>query len=195
MKLVYRRYLQTVALIWVSCFVLLSLVYVTVLAPQKRSLEQYEEQLVEKRRICEAAQRAAREETKAELNEQMEQLQGRLKDFVVDFEDSADLTFDIGRIAKENKVTSFSIEGGTDRTRSDMPDCNHISEDYMSVSVSAGFHQFAAFLNALERHRPVIFVDNFTITRSKKGDSDHPVTMELAVFVRKPQDNGATNAI
>jgi hypothetical protein len=123
------------------------------------------------------------------LCEQIENLRNKLKNFVIDFKDSANLTFDISQIAGQKGVSSFSIEtkkgSGPPQKTSD----KHLSESYIDISFSAvDFNQFAALLNALERHQPVIFVNKFAITRSKKGESEHQVKMNLAVFVRKIQD-------
>ena len=115
-----------------------------------------------------------------------------MKDFALDFEDSANLVFDIGQIAGEKKIDSFSIKtknNKDNRGRSAMPDYKYLCENHMDVSFTGNFNQFAAFLNALERHRPVVFVDTFNITRSEKNDSGNEVNMNLAVFVRKRQDS------
>ena len=191
MKSVYRKYFTKVALIWAGCFVLFFFVYMLMLAPQKNSKERLEKQLAGKKQIYDSALKAAQEETKIQLNEQLEHLRDRLKNFVIDFEDSANLTFDISQIANEKEVTSFSIETKKDSSRDTaMSDYNYISESHIGISFfTAGFNQFAALLNALERHRPVIFVDRFAITRSERGSSDHQVNMSLAVFVRKKQDS------
>jgi len=69
-----------------------------------------------------------------------------------------------------------------------MPDCDYIYENYIDISFNAGFSQFAALLNALERHWPVVFVDKFTITRSRQDNLERPVTMNLTVFVKKKQE-------
>ena len=189
---VYRRYFTKAALIWAGCFILFFFIYIFVLAPQKKSKKQLERQLAEKDQIYSSAQKAAQEETKIQLNQQIERLRNKLEDFVIGFEDSANLTFDISQIANEKKVASFNTKNRDKATHrdSEAPDYNYISEDYINISFTAGFNQFAAFLNALERHRPVIFVDKFAIKRSKqKGRSDHKVNMELAFFVRKRQDS------
>jgi hypothetical protein len=161
------------------------------LAPQKNSKEQLKKQLEEKKQMYNSALKATQKETQIQLNEQIEHLRNRLKDFVIDFEDSADLTFDISQIANAKEVTSFSVETSRKDNSRDpaMPD-KYIFESHIDISFStADFNQFAALLNALERHRPVIFVDRFAITRSYKGDSDRQVNMSLAVFVRKIQDS------
>jgi len=189
MSLIYKKYLTKVALIWAGCFALFFLVYMLMLAPQKKSKKQIQKQLAEKKQMYESVLKAAQEETKVQLNEQMERLRNSLEDFVIDFEDSANLTFDIGRIASEKEIASFSIkpQGENKRRDSTIAGYEYIFENHIDVSFTAGFNQFATLLNALERHRPVVFVDKFIIARSKQGNSGHDVTMELAVFVKKQQ--------
>ncbi|MGD8501098.1 MAG: type II secretion system protein GspM, partial [Phycisphaerales bacterium] len=105
----YKKYLMIAAIVWAACLVLLILLYMVVLRPQRNSRKHLENTLAEKKQLYEFAQRAAQEQTKIQLNEQIERLRDKVKDFVVDFEDSANLTFDIGQIANEKKVASFSV--------------------------------------------------------------------------------------
>ncbi len=191
MKSVYREYFTKVALIWTGCFILFFFVYMLMLAPQKNSKEQLKKQLEEKKQMYNSALKATQKETQIQLNEQIEHLRNRLKDFVIDFEDSADLTFDISQIASAKEVTSFSVETNRkDNSRDPTMSDKYIFESHIDISfLTADFNQFAALLNALERHRPVIFVDRFAITRSDKSSSGRQVNMGLAVFVRKIQDS------
>ena len=191
MKRAYRKYFTKVALIWAGCFVLLFFVHMLMLAPQKDSKERLEKQLAGKKQIYNSALKATQKETKIQLNEQIEHLRNRLKNFVIDFEDSANLTFDISQIANEKEVTSFSIETKDDDSRNRaISDYNYVFESRIDISFfMADFNQFAALLNALERHRPVIFVDRFAINRTERGSSGRQVNMSLAVFVRKKQDS------
>jgi hypothetical protein len=189
MKSIYKKYLTKVALIWAGCFVLLFFVHMLMLAPQRKSKKQIEKQLVEKQQIYESLLKATREETKIQLNEQIERLQHDLGNFVIDFEDSANLTFDISQIANQKEVASFSIKTQEKDKRRDstIPDYEYISEDHIDISFTSGFNQFAALLNALERNRPVVFVNRFTIARAKEDNSGHQVNMDVSVFVRKRQ--------
>jgi len=191
MKLTYKKYLTKTALIWAGCFALLLLVYLLVLAPQKKTRKQVEKQLAEKKQMYDSILKATQQETRIKLDKQIERLRNRLKDFVIDYEDSANLTFDISKIANEKRVASFSIKNKDkkDYRGPATPEQKYISENYIDISFTAGFNQFAAVLNALERHRPIVFVDKFVITRSKHGHSAHEVNMDLAVFVRKRQDS------
>ncbi len=185
---IYKKYLTRAAIVWAACLVLLLLVYMIALRPQKSNRKRLEKKIAEKKQMYESAQRATQEETKIQVNEQIERLRNRLRDFVIDFEDSANLTFDISQIANEKNVTSFSVQNKDDRGVSVIPDCNYICENHIDISFTAGFNQFATFVNALERHRPVLFVNEFVITRSNKNESAYQVSLDVAAFVRKQQD-------
>ncbi len=190
---IYKVYLIRTAIAWAVCLVLFVLAYMLILGPQRSSRKRLESTLTEKKQQYEMAQIAAQEQTKVRLNEQIEKLRDTIKDFVVDFEDSANLTFDIGRIASEEKVASFSIKNNDKQSVSEIPDCNSICENHIDISFMAGFDQFATFVNALERHQPVLFVNEFTISRSKKGQSTYQVVLDVAAFVRKQQDREIAN--
>jgi Tfp pilus assembly protein PilO len=188
MKPIYKKYFTIIALIWSSCFVVFLLAYMFVLAPQRKSRKQIEGQLAVKKQVYSSAQKAAQEETQKQLSEQLRHLQDKLGRFVVDSEDLANLTFDIGKMASERGVGSFGINI-VDKfpvTGESEGDC--LREDKLHISFTGGFNQFAAVLSALERYQPVVFVDEFAINRDKRSALDHRASMDLAVFVKKQQD-------
>ena len=190
---IHKKYLITAGLIWAVFFVVFLLVYIIVLGPQKNNKKRIDSKLAEKKQVYESALRAAQKETKAQLNEQIEHLQSRLKDFVADFEDSANLTFAISQIADEKKIASFSIKGKDNLVLSGKPGSKYISENHIVISFIGGFNQFATFLSALERHRPVLLIDKFTITRSGQDDSVFRANLNVAAFVRKQQEDKTTD--
>jgi len=191
MKPIHKNYLTTVSLIWSAFVVLFIIAYLFLLAPQRKTKKQIEQQLAEKEKIYNSAREMAQEETKIKLNEQVKSLQNTLKDFVIDFEDSANLTFDISQIANEKNVDSLSIktrdkQKHRDTTKSTL---EYIQENHTDISFTASFNQFAALLNALERHqRPVIFVDNFSIMHSRKNITGNEAAMNISFFVKKRRD-------
>lgn len=188
MKLIYKKNLMTMALIWAGCFILIFLAYMLVLVPQGTNKQDIENDLAKTERLYQFALKAAEEGTKIQLKKQIEGLQGKLGDFVVDSEGSANLTFDIGKIAREQNIDSFSIEAKGQSAISDIPNCTYIGESQIDISFTGQFNQFVIFLNTLERHRPVIFVDGFTVTRSRGQDKlEHQASLNVAVFVKKKQ--------
>ncbi len=184
----YRKYLMRAAIVWAACVVLFLVAYFILLNPQIKSKMNLQNTLTEKKQLYKSAQKAADGQTKIRLNEEIEGLRDTLKDFIVDQEDSANLTFDIGRIASKEYLSLFSIKNKEKRGVLEIPDCNSISENHIDISFIAGFNQFATFVNALERHQPVLFVNEFSIARSTKDDSVYKVTLDIATFVKKQQE-------
>ncbi|MBN1391916.1 MAG: hypothetical protein JW947_03835 [Sedimentisphaerales bacterium] len=190
MNSVYGKYLTKMAFIWFCCFVLFFFVDMLLIAPQRTTRNQLEKQLAEKKRFYESAINAAQAETHARLNEEIAQMRNRLKDFVVDAEDAANLTFDISQIASTKAISSFNIETKKEADKSSQKKSDkNVRETFVDIGFStADFGQFAALLNELERHQPVIFVDKFSITRTK-SNAGNSVKMNLAVLVRKMQNS------
>jgi Tfp pilus assembly protein PilO len=174
--------------IWAASFVVFLISYFFVIGPQKDYIASAENKLSEKKQALELAERAAREETKTQLYEQIEHLENRVKDFVIDFEDSANLTFDISQVANEQEVSSFSVKTKDNREPVAIPDCSYIFENYLEISFKGGFQQFATFLNALERHRPVLFIDKFTVMHSREKRTEYQVGMDVTFLVGKLQE-------
>lgn len=185
---IYKEYLTKAAIMWAACLALFVLAYLFVLGPQLSSKKRLENELAGKKEQYEMAKMAAREQTKAKLNEEIKGMRSTLKDFVVESKDSANLTFDIGKIANEEEVSSFSISNKNKQGIAEIPDCNTIGESHIDIGFIAGFNQFATFVNALERHQPVLFVNTFSISRSNRDKSAYQVTLDVAAFVRKQQE-------
>jgi hypothetical protein len=185
MKSIYRKYFKIGILFWAICFVALLLSYLIVLAPQERLRRMTERKLDETRLLAQSAREAAEEKNKNKLLERLTSSNNRLKDFVIEQENAANVTFDIGRISNEIKLNSFSsIPAGSEGALK-TDNYKHIIARQISVNFNSSFNKFAIFLNALERNQPVVFIDTFSITRSTEGDSNHKVDMKLAVLVEK----------
>ena len=185
MKSIYSKYFKVGILFWAVCFIVLFFSYLIVLAPQEKLRRMTEIKLAETNRIAQSAREAAEERNKNKLLERLSDSGNTLKDFVVEQENAANLTFDIGRISSEIRLNSFSsiFTGGEGTLKTDT--YKHINARQISVNFNSSFNKFAIFLNALEMRRPVIFVDTFSITRSGESDLGHKVDMKLAVLVGK----------
>jgi Tfp pilus assembly protein PilO len=188
-------------MIWAASLALCLLAYVIVLRPQNKTKRRLKQNLTEQKQVYASAQRAAQEQTKIQLNEKIERLRNQLKNFAIDLEEFTDLTFDISQIASRENVASLSVKtrakkspgwrGGIKQTDADI---HHVSENVIEIKFNAGFHQFATFVNALERHRPVLFIDEFTINRSNQDDV-YQVTLDVAAFVRKQQNKETADTV
>jgi Tfp pilus assembly protein PilO len=184
MKSVYRKYLTIGIIFWAICFVVLLFSYLIVLAPQEKLRLAAERELAETSRLAESARQAAEQKNKNKLLAQFSDSERKLKEFVVDREKAENLTFDIGEISTRMLGSSSSIStAGEGTLKTD--NYEYIATRQISVNFNSSFTKFAMFLNALERSRPVIFVDSFSITRSAESGSGNKVDMKLAVLVEK----------
>ena len=193
----YQTYLTRAVMLWMVSLALCFLAYMIVLRPQNSSRRRLEGALAEQKQLYASARRAAQEETKIQLNEQIERLRDRLRTFVIDPEELTDLTIDISQMANREKLASFSVttrgkkrSAGSRGVASEKEsETNHIKENLIDIKFDAGFHQFAIFVNALERHHPILFIDEFTINHSNRNDAVYRATLDVTTFIRKQQAN------
>jgi Tfp pilus assembly protein PilO len=183
-KSTYTKYVAKVSLLWILCFVLLAVIYMTVIRPQSRKRLALEKQIVQAKQLCEAAEAATLEKTRAELEKQLDKFREKIKDYVIDEKNSGNLTFAVSKIANEKNVSEFNIRTGGNQPASGS-DFKYIYEKHIDIDFTAGFNQFAGFLNALERYQPVIFVNEFRMSRSNDNPLGHKFNMGLVVLVRK----------
>jgi Tfp pilus assembly protein PilO len=187
---VYKKYLAVTAIAWAGCLVLLIAAYFIFLKPQINTKQQLESKLREKIQEHKDAEKAAEEQTKVDLKNQIARLRERLEDFVTDFEDAADLNFEVTQIAREKEVASLSVGGSNTKTPTQkVADGNSITEKNIDISFISGFNQFASFVNSLERNKPVIFVHEFELDRSNQNKSAYKVTINARALVRKQHES------
>ncbi len=183
----YKKHLVTGASVWGACLFIFTLAYLLVLMPLKDSRERADKLITQKQENYESALKASQEEEKLKQFEQIELLQNNVGDFAIDYENSANLTFDISQMANDKNVTMFNIKGNDNNKTSAIPNCSYLNEGHLNIDFNSEFNQFAIFLNDLERHRPVLFIDTFSVNRSGQDDAGYQVNLDVAVFVIKQQ--------
>ena len=192
MKLMYRNYLKTGAVLWAACFVVLFMFYLIVLGPQERVRAQTETKLADVAARAQAATEAAQEKSKARLAQQLQEAAAALARFAIPRGSTDNLTLDIGDIPGRDELGAFGISAGAGGDAViKMANCKQITGRRVTVTFASSFNMFAAFLNALEKNEPVYIVDTFSITRSREEGTPHKVDMALAVLV---DESGAGRA-
>jgi hypothetical protein len=86
-------------------------------------------------------------------------------------------------------VSDFTVKTSEQGRVQDTLTARNLQENYIETAFTSDFLQFASFLNALERHHPVIFVDRFKISYGDHGGMSNKADMTLSYFVRKKQDS------
>lgn len=182
---VRHKYLLIAAAVWGPCLMVATAFYGLVLRPQVDYRHRLETDIVQAKEDYARAVEAARPDTQARLTEQVERLRGRVADFLIGLEEAPSLAFEIGDLAYATRLESFGMK--PTNARASGPQVERLNEKRLQVNFVAGFPRFAAFLNALERHQPAVFVETFTINRPMETDAEPRVDMGLAVLVEKPQ--------
>jgi methionine synthase II (cobalamin-independent) len=190
MKVTVKKYLKTTALAWAACFILFGCLYMMLLAPQISEKNKIQKELDEKQTIFNSALQASRKDTKIRMKNEIGDLRSNLGRFVIDTEDLANLIFDISQMAKDKQVRSFSIESKDEKSSSRVPNCQLLGHNRIDLSFTSDFKLFATMLNSLERNKPFVFVDKFSIRQSNSQAQTTPdVRMNLSVFVKEEQDS------
>jgi len=182
-----NKYLLTVAMVWGPVAALAVMFNLFVLKPQMQRVVALETELTDARCLYNRAKEAAKKETQIHLTETVERLNDRVSDFVLRLETAPDLAFEIAELASATEVEAFAMRPREKNGLERLPDCDSIAEKQLNISFGASFHQFAGLLNALERHRPTLFVETFAINRPQKETARPEVDMQLAILVEKPQ--------
>jgi hypothetical protein len=185
---VRNKYLLSVLIVWGPCLAAAVGFHLFVLRPQMRRVEALEAELVDARALHNRATEAAKEENQIRLDRAVEELHQRISDFVLRLEAGPDLAFEIAELANQSGVESFAMRPRAEKGLENVANCDLIGEKRIDVSFAARFHGFAALLNAVERHRPVLFVETFAIDRPRTPSAQPEASMELAVLVEKPHE-------
>jgi len=181
-----NRYLLVLAVIWGPCFLGATVCYALLLRPQLDHKKGLEAKVAHYKEQHARALQAAKEKNQGHLAAEVESLQRRIGQFVVSLAEAPDLAFKIGELANEAKLGSFGMRPAHRSGSDTLPHLEHVGQKHVDLAFSAGFWRFAAFLNALERHHPVLFVETFAINRPMEQHTEPQARMELAVLVEKP---------
>jgi hypothetical protein len=189
MKLVYRKFLMVLALFWGGAFVVLAGTHMFLILPQQKESALLGTQLIEKKLTYDLSKAADSEQTRGLLARKVGELTGELNKFVVEVDELDSLWFSVSGIASEIGMESFQSRYIDDESYSVLPNCFDIGTASVEVQFSASFSKFARFINQLERYRPVIFVDEFLITRSRRENLAPEAKLVLSVFVMIPEED------
>jgi len=196
----YKTYLKRAAILWMVSLALCFLAYMIVIRPQNNNKRRLENGLTEQKQLYASALKATQEESKIQLNEEIQHLRDQLKGFAIDLEELTDLTFDISQIANRENLASFNVtprsqssSGRRGVSKKDEPKL--IIENFIDIKFIAEFRQFANFVNALERHHPILFINKFKINLSTKDDSAYQTTLDVVAFVKKTQNNETADKV
>lgn len=180
-----NRYTLMTVVTWGICLLLFGAFYVLVAQQQRARRQELDAKIDQSMNLYNIAVEASKKENIIRLKEEIEQLKHTISDFVVTLEDAPDLIFQINQLANKGNLNSFGMKSKNRRGSGSPPELEYMIEKRIEVDFLSSFHEFAAFLNALERYHPVVFVEAFAIRRPQQRLSEPRVNMDLAVFVER----------
>lgn len=168
-------------MVWVASFLTIGVLYFLLIRPQEVRKTKLENELMEKREIYQNAKKASSRDSKSELAKQIEKKQEEIFKYCINSDSLEDMPFEVIQIGKVLKIESSSIKGSKETEK--ISNCDVISEGYIDIDFQSGFNRFAKFLNALERHEPLLLVDGFHIQRNEEDLNKNDVHLEVSVLV------------
>jgi len=186
MKPFHKKFLIIWVLAWGTSLLLLAVIHLFLVTPQKEELKILRGELVEKEQQYSHSEIADSAGTRTQLNKEATQLSKDLAEYVVERDDLSKVTFGVKKIASEIGLRKFqsSLIGGSFYTPVD--NCYRIGSMSVRLNFNSTFSEFAGFTNTLERHKPIIFIEDFSIEQPSGNETELQVSMVFSAFVRIP---------
>ena len=179
-KIKLGRYTVITAAVWVISVVVLGGGYFLLYTPQQLEFFQVKNRCAESQTELEQAQLAAQDQTKAKQKQQREEISQLISGFSTQQDTATELVFEIGRIANELRLSEFSSKNQKQKNYPTVGKSKLVSEVWLEVDFQASFEQFAQFVNRLECHSPVVFVEEVSFRRGPQGNTDHSASLQLS---------------
>jgi hypothetical protein len=179
-----KRYLATLGIWWAVCAGVMLVLGVLVVMPQEERLTDLEGQINEVAQRLAHAQEAGKPQTQARVQAEMAELQQRLADFTVQTDSASSLTFQIGQVADTIQLKELTSKRREGLSQEKLEGFQNLGEVWLEVAFKGDFWQFAQFINRLERHEPVVFVETFHIQRDARGGQAREAEVSLCFLVQ-----------
>ena len=180
-----KKYWIGVAAVWVPWAMLSIVVYLFAIQPQQQRYKIVHDQFVRSNDQVSVARMAAQEETKQRQAKLLADLQTRITDFMVPEEQRDRVVFEISRLAN-----SFGLVDYAGKNREEVWNAYEgeqevkIQRIWMTITFRAPFQQFAAFINAMERSTPAVFIESADFERSRDNPNQHRAKLLIAFFTK-----------
>jgi len=184
---VSKKYIISAASVCIGGLALLGLLHLFVIEPKVALADELENQILAKKAEYKTVTEIADSSAKEALEQKFKTVCDRFDSFVVKNNGVSSLALHIKQIAGEIGVEDFSSKNKTIRSYEKIGRHERIEAGRILVDFKGSFAQFAEFVNKLERNKPVVFVDTFTIKRAIDSKSKHSFSMVLIFFVKKKQ--------
>ena len=170
---------------WVIGLAALVAFHFAVVVPNGRALADGRQRVADKAQRVTFLRNARSERQQQDIRMKLEERERQYREFVFDTNDLNRLDFLIRDLAEGHGLADFSGRTvGTARTIGG-EELKRIAQRNLVLSFRCDFGQLVRFINQLERHQPVIFVDQFTIRIATGREAALSCDMECSILYPK----------
>ncbi len=177
----YKKNLKLVAIVWGISIAVLALFFFFWICPCNSELKQAnteQEKLTDRYNTAVAnSEQKKREELTAELD----MLRSRVGMYAIETSKSPQVVFDIRELARTSDIAISSVKPSASVEK--IVEAKYLRRQQLKIDFQAKFKNFAQFLNSLESHEPVVFVDKFKIVAADDARGLPKVSMDLSIYV------------
>lgn len=186
-KSILQKYAIAVAGVWGVFLVIAVLLYALVLGPQLSQIDTLHKNMQTAVEDYTLAQRAHNPGIQQQIQERLEKTVQTLNEFTINTEAASRLTVLISQLAAQHKLNEFAVKtremtptlGGQEKTE--------ITEAWLELTFSAPFNHCAAYINALERNEPVIFIESADILKPAQVQEEPQARILVSYLIDKRQ--------
>ena len=175
----------SVAVVWAICIGAIVLGTLFFGGAQTSALDQARRDVQESQEKLDFAQNAQKSETKQRTKERLVRAQESLNTFSCPASAESALIFQIGQLAHTLNLKQFTSRFPDNAPEQILEKSERLSEGWLTVEFVADYLSLAEFVNSIERHEPVLFVESITLRRSEENDEEASVRMNLSYLIRK----------
>jgi len=182
-----KKYGLSVGGAWGIWLVLTAVIYFLALGPQNILMARIQKEFVSSNEDYSLAQMAGRPETKANMEQKLKKLSEKTEYFVVPPDNTPGLILQISQLAAKNQLKDFTTKMVSSYSASKQNDTSNITEAWLELEFTGSFPQMAAFINALERNEPVVFIETINLRRGTQENTPPSASIQISYFTAKPE--------
>jgi hypothetical protein len=167
---------------WVLCLIALGAFHLGYVAPRERSLTACSAEAKTKFDRASLLMRAKSPKEQERRKTELTTAERKYAEFVLAADEISKLDFAIREIADRNKLQDFSARHTTTTTAVGPVKLKQIAQSELLISFTGGFPGILRFVNDLERHEPVVFVNQFSLRRDAIKTDTLACDMECSVL-------------
>ncbi len=180
------RTLISLVAAWVLCLAALVIFHVAYVMPHERTLAEYRRETRAKSDRFDLLTRAKSPAEQEQLKARAAALERQYSDFVFGADEAARLDFAIRAIADRNGLQDFSARRASITTSVGGVKLKQLAQSELIISFNGDFRSMLRFANDLERHEPVVFINQFTIRGAANKTDTLTCDMECSVLYQNP---------